>query len=117
MKYRAKKLASLIQREVTEIIMNELRDPTFKQFISITDVKVEGDLKKAIIYFRVFGGDEKQVEDALAKAKGYIKKLLSERLVIKFMPDIEFKLDDSVEKEKRLEELFKKIAEKSRQNK
>ncbi|NPA39551.1 MAG: 30S ribosome-binding factor RbfA [Thermodesulfobacteria bacterium] len=110
MRYRAEKLASLIQREITDIIMNELRDPVFKQFISITEVKLEADLRKAIVYFRVYGGDEKQVEKALSKAKGYIKKLLGERIVVKFMPDIEFRLDDRVEKEKRLEELFAKIA-------
>jgi len=116
MRYRAEKLASLIQQEVTDILMNHLRDPVFRQFISITDVRLEADLKKAVVYFRVFGGDPKEVEKALNKAKGYIKKLLGERLVIKFMPDLEFKVDDSIERERRLEELFEKISKKKGEN-
>jgi ribosome-binding factor A len=111
---RSEKLASLIKREVSEIILYELNDPVFKQFISITEVKLEGDLKKAIIYFRVFGAEKEEVEKALERAKGYIKKLLAERITIKFMPDIEFKPDDTEEKEKRLAELFEKIKEKTK---
>ena len=82
MSRRSEKVASLLKEVVSEIIIHNLKDPVFKQFISITDVKIGEDLKKATFYFRVYQGDEKQIETALNKAKGYIKKLIAEKIVI-----------------------------------
>ncbi|WP_038055585.1 30S ribosome-binding factor RbfA [Thermodesulfobacterium hydrogeniphilum] len=110
MAHRPEKIASLLKKVISEIIIYELNDPIFQQFISITDVKIGSDLKKAIVYFRVYGDQTEEVEKALNKAKGYIKKLIGEKIIIKFIPDIEFKPDDKEEKEKRLEELFAKIS-------
>ncbi len=110
MAYRPEKVASLLQKVISEIIMHELNDPVFQKFISITDVKMGSDLKKAIVYFRVYGNQTDEVEKALNKAKGYIKKLIGKKIIIKFIPDIEFRPDDKEEKEKRLEELFAQIS-------
>ncbi|PMP65738.1 MAG: 30S ribosome-binding factor RbfA [Thermodesulfobacterium geofontis] len=113
MSYRSKKVASLLQEVISEIIMHELNDPIFKQFITITEVKIGEDLKKAIIYFTVYEGNKEEVEKALNKAKGYIKKLLGEKITIKYLPDIEFRPDDRMEKEKRIDELLAKISKES----
>jgi ribosome-binding factor A len=113
MSYRSKKVASLLQEVISEIVMHELNDPVFNQFISITEVKIGEDLKKAIIYFTVYQGNTEEVEKALNKAKGYIKKLMGEKITLKYIPDIEFRRDDRAEKEKRLDELFAKISKKS----
>ncbi len=113
MSYRSKKVASLLQEVISEIIMHELNDPVLKKFISITEVNIGEDLKKAIIYFTVYQGDANEVEKALNKAKGYIKRILGEKITIKYMPDIEFRQDDRAEKEKRLEELFAQISKKN----
>lgn len=111
MSYRPEKVASLIQEVVSEIILKDLKDPIFSQIITITEVRIGNDLSKAIIYFRSFGEvDPKTVEKALNKAKGYIRKLLAERITIKFMPDLEFKIDDREEREKQLEDLFLQIS-------
>ncbi|MCS7149206.1 MAG: 30S ribosome-binding factor RbfA [Caldimicrobium sp.] len=106
---RSEKVASLLKVALSEIIMHELNNPIFKNFISITDIKIGGDLKRATIFFRVFSADPKEVEAALNQSKGYIKKLLSERIILKFMPDIEFKIDTSEEEEKRLLELLDRV--------
>lgn len=113
MSYRPKKVASLIKKVISEIIMHELNNPIFKQLITITEVEIKDDLKKAVIYFTVYKGDIEEVERALNKAKGYIKKLLGERIILKFMPDIEFRKDNRWEKEKKLNELFLKISSKT----
>uniref|UniRef100_A0A7V4JRH7 Ribosome-binding factor A n=1 Tax=Thermodesulfobacterium geofontis TaxID=1295609 RepID=A0A7V4JRH7_9BACT len=113
MSYRSKKVASLLQEVLSEIIMHELNDPALKQFITISEVKIGEDLKKATIYFTVYEGDTKEVEKALNRAKGYIKKLLGKKITLKYLPDIEFRQDDKIEKEKRLDELFAKISKES----
>lgn len=48
MSYRSKKVASLLQEVVSEIIMHELNDPIFRQLITITEVKIGEDLKKQL---------------------------------------------------------------------
>jgi ribosome-binding factor A len=106
---RPQKVASFIKEEVSQILMYELDDPVFKNFISITDVKVSGDLRRAQIFFRVFQGDPEEVKQALDKAKGYIRKLLAERMNIRFVPEISFEVDRSFEEEQRLAELFRRI--------
>lgn len=112
--HRSKKVASLLQEVISEIIMHDLNDPALKQLITITEVKIGEDLKKAVVYFTVYEGDTNKVEKALTKAKGYIKKLLGEKITLKYMPDIEFRQDDRAEKEKRLNELFEKISKKTK---
>ncbi len=108
--YRSKKVASLLKEVISEIILYELNDPVFKNFISLTEVKIGNDLKKATVYFRAFGKDNKEIEKALNKAKGYIKRLLAQKITLKFIPDIEFKIDLREEKEKELAELLAKIS-------
>ncbi len=106
---RSEKVASLLREAISEILLHELRNPVFKNIISITDVKIGGDLRKAVIYFRVFSADPKEVETALNQSKGFIKRLLSQKITLKFMPDIEFRIDRTEEEERRLLELFDKI--------
>lgn len=109
MSRRPEKVASLLKEVISEIILYELNDPVLKNIISITEVRIGSDLKKAIVYFRVFGADPSEVEKALKRSKGYIKKLLSQKITMKFLPDLEFERDTSEETERRLDELFKKI--------
>lgn len=106
---RTEKVASLLREAISEILLYDLRNPIFKNIISITDVKIGADLRKAVIYFRVYSADPKEVETALNQSKGYIKRLLSQKITLKFMPDIEFRVDTTEEQERRLIELFDKI--------
>lgn len=110
---RSEKVASLLREALSEIILYELNNPLFKNFLSITEIRIGGDLRKATVYFRVFSADPKEVENALNQSKGYIKKLLSEKITLKFMPDIEFKIDTSEEEERRLLELLERIKKKN----
>ncbi|MFN4196502.1 MAG: 30S ribosome-binding factor RbfA [Caldimicrobium sp.] len=109
MSRRSERVASLLKEVISEIILYELNDPIFKNFISLTHIDMGSNLKRATIYFRVFEKDPKEVERALNKSKGYIKKLLAQRMTLKFIPDIEFKIDNTEDEERRLIELFEKI--------
>ncbi|QER42048.1 30S ribosome-binding factor RbfA [Thermodesulfobacterium sp. TA1] len=111
MSYRPEKVGSLLQEVITEILMYDLSDPVFKQLITITEVKIGGDLRKAVVFFRVYGEiPAEEVKEAFNRAKGYIKKLIGEKITLKYMPDLEFKLDDREEKERQLDSLFAKIS-------
>jgi len=109
MSRRPEKVASLLREVLSEILLYELNDPALKNILAITEVKIGQDLRKAVVYFRVFQADPEEVLKALLRSKGYIKRLLSQKISLKFMPEIEFQLDRREEEEKRLDELFEKI--------
>jgi ribosome-binding factor A len=107
---RALRLSDLIREEVSKIILYEVKDPRLG-LITVTRVKLSDDLKKAKIYWTVWG-DEKSKEECsqgLESAKGFIKRELGKRVRIKFMPDIDFAFDEGFEYEQRISDLIKKI--------
>lgn len=93
------------------IIQRDLRDPGVG-FVTILDVKVSEDLKIAKVMCSIYGNDEekKKTLQALKRSRGYVKFLLGQRIKLRYMPDINFVLDDVYEKALRIEEILKKEA-------
>lgn len=111
---RQRRIGSLIQRELSDILERRLRDPGLG-FATVTEVKMSADLKHAKIYISVMGGEEERQETmaALERASGFIRHELASRLALRYMPQIEFIQDLTVERVARLEELLKQIHEKA----
>jgi ribosome-binding factor A len=92
------------------IVQRDLHDPRIG-FVTVTRVDVSPDLKNANIYFTTLAKD-KSFEDtviALQKASGYVRRLIGERIKIKFTPKINFVYDDIPQEEKRIDELLGKL--------
>lgn len=111
---KSKKTASLFQREISKIILEEIKDPHIKN-VTITDCDVTNDLSFAKVYFTVLDRDvTEEVKKALNKASNYIEVTLSKHIDIRKMPKISFHEDTSIEYgekiDKKLEELAKKEA-------
>jgi ribosome-binding factor A len=107
---RSEKVGDLIRKEISQILVGELKDPRIG-FVTITKVAVSDDLRVAKIYYSVFG-DEQQKEESyqgLESAKGYIKRELGRRVRLKYMPEINFLFDDSLEYGEHIEELLRGI--------
>lgn len=104
---RAERVAGALKREISQIIHNELRDPRIG-FVTINRVDLTNDLKYAKIYFGILGSksDEEKTVSGLTSAKGFIKKLIGERLKLRCVPDITFKLDRSVEESIHISEIL-----------
>jgi len=96
---RTDRISVEIQKAVSEIINNELKDPRIQGLISVTKVDISKDLRYAKIFLSIYGDDEakKNVLEALNHAEGFIKRELANRVRLKFMPKLNFKLDDSIE--------------------
>jgi len=107
---RALRLESLIKEEVSKIILHHLKDPRVG-FVTITRVKMSEDLKRAKIYWTVFGDEKTRQESSLGleKAKGFIRRELGKRVRVKFLPEIDFSFDDSFEYSQRIESLLDEI--------
>ncbi|MCM2358122.1 MAG: ribosome-binding factor A [Geobacteraceae bacterium] len=110
---RSEKVAEAIHEMVSELLVKGLKDPRIG-FVTITGVKVTDDLHLATVYFSVIGSDEekKATEAGLNSARGYIRKELGKSLRMRYIPDITFRYDESVEYGSRIESLLKEIVTK-----
>lgn len=107
---RSDRIAQAIRREVSLIIHDELRDPRLG-FVTVMQVKVTDDLREARISFSVLGNDEerKKTAQALDSASGFVRKLIGERIPLRFVPEISFKEDRSSEYAAKIEEVLNQI--------
>lgn len=110
MSLRAEKLSKLFQKGIGEIISTELNDPNVG-FVTVTNVKVSSDLGTVTAYVSVFGDDpaKNKTIAGLNRAKGFIRRKMAKRVIIKFMPEIEFELDTSTEQIGRTLKLMKTL--------
>ncbi len=107
---RVERVAQEIKRELSNILAQELRDPRLG-FVTITFVELSADLKNAKVHYSVLG-DKKQEDSsavALRKATGFIRKLIGERLNLRFNPEIMFKFDKSIAYSVKIEEVLREI--------
>ncbi|MGB9768744.1 MULTISPECIES: 30S ribosome-binding factor RbfA [Dictyoglomus] len=111
MRQRQERLSALIRQEVSEILLRRVKDPRISSFLVITGVKMSKDLRYAHIYVSVYGSEEekKQTMKGLESAKGFIRSELGKDLRIRFVPEIFFELDDSLEKGDRILRKLKEL--------
>ena len=98
---RVERVAALIRKETSELLMNGIRDERVHQgMVSITDVEVSGDLQHCKIFVSVFGEaqDKEQVLDGLQAASGYLRGELGRRLQMRRAPEVVFQLDRGLER-------------------
>ncbi len=91
---RVRKIADRIQQTVAIMLESKIKDPRLG-FVTVTDVRVTGDLQHASIFYTVYGDDKdrKNTEAALNSAKGLIRSNIGKALGIRLTPSIEFILD------------------------
>ena len=108
--HRQEKLGELIAAELSELMRMRLKDPRIG-FASITHVEVSGDLRHAKVYVSVMGSAEEQAATmkGLKHATGFLRHELASRLVLRFMPELVFKLDTSIAEGARVLELIQQV--------
>ena len=95
---RADRVADLLKEEISQMLCTEVKDPHIG-FITITDVEVPKDLQLAKVFYTILG-DERQLgesSDALQRVLPFIKRQLGKRLRLRFIPDILFRYDHSLD--------------------
>jgi ribosome-binding factor A len=111
MSYRIDKVEHLIKEEISLIFLHKLSNLNLG-FITITNVRVSPDLKTAKIYLSVFEREKRQIVlDKIEDKKGYIRSELAHRIRIKFIPELKFFIDDTLDYVEKIEGLIKKIHE------
>ena len=107
---RADRVAALIQRALSDILLREVKDPRL-QWVLITGVKMSKDLRHGRVYFVMTGGKRspEEVAGAFSQAQGVLKRFLGRELDLRYMPDFEFFYDTSYDYGSRIEELLNDI--------
>jgi ribosome-binding factor A len=102
----------LVHRELSLLLLHEVRDPRLAD-VTVTALEVTPDLLIARVYFTVLGDqDEQQAAlQALEHARGFLRTELAARVELRFVPDLEFRPDESLAYAQRIEELLDEIRE------
>jgi len=114
---RSDRVAAAIQKEVSSIIHDQIKDPRLG-FVTIMRVEVTPDLRCAKIFFSVLGNDEAyaKTQKALNSAVGYIRHLISQRVQLRYAPEIIFKEDRTTEYSVRIQQVLDEIKGKEESN-
>ena len=99
-----------IQHEVSLMISRDLKDPRVG-FVTVTGVRMTPDLRHARIFVSAMGTDRQKEEslETLNRATGWIRRELGQRIRMKFLPEIAFETDTSLEYGERIDKLLDEI--------
>jgi len=114
---RVSRVAALIKREVSQILMQEVKDDRVGSgMVSITDVNVAGDLQHVKIFVSIYGTEEarKETMEGLRAATGYIRSSLGQRVRLRRTPEVIFFEDRSLERGDKMLSLLNRISENSK---
>lgn len=114
MSLRRNRVGEQMKKELGEIIGRKIKDPRIG-FVTVTDVQVTGDLQQATVYISVLGDDEQKENTlkGLAKAKGFIRSEIGQRIRLRKTPEITFEFDESMDYGSRIDSLLYQIQEES----
>ncbi len=109
---RLNRVGEAIKEEISRLLLREVKDPRIG-FVTITRVKVSKDLRFVKVYFSVLGDQSVRAESltGLNSAKGFMRRELGHRLKLRYVPNIVFSFDPSMEHMSRLTELIYQIHE------
>jgi ribosome-binding factor A len=109
--FRDRRVSTEIQREVNEILQRRVRDPRV-QDVTITDVRITGDLSQATIYYSILSdlaSDAEKTQKGLQKATGLIRKELGSRMKLYKVPELFFERDESVQYGNKIDEMLRNL--------
>jgi ribosome-binding factor A len=108
---RIERINSLLKEVLSDVIRREVKNPHLPQLITVTHVDVTRDLRHAKVYVSVIGEDAVKSEaiDVLQSASGFIGVQASKQVALRYFPELNFILDDSVDQQMRIDRLVADI--------
>ena len=99
-----------MQREIARVLLEKIRDPRV-QGVTITGIRLTNDLKAAKVFYSVLGDDQAigKAQSGLDSARGFIKREIGVRVALKYVPDIAFLHDPSLESGSYMEKLLESL--------
>lgn len=109
---RTDRLNSLLKEVISEVIFREVKNPHVNELLTVTHVEITKDLHHAKVYVSVIGSEQQKKDTiaALQSAAGFIAVTSSKKVTLRYFPTLTFKLDESVDKQMRIEMLLNQIS-------
>jgi ribosome-binding factor A len=110
---RAVRVAARVKAELAEVIAHEARDPRVLGVV-VSRVEMPDDLRSARVYVRLLEGPgdaarQKEALAGLARAAGMLRREVTQRVGLKFAPELRFYYDEAHEKTMRIEQLLEEV--------
>ncbi|MFA5884373.1 MAG: 30S ribosome-binding factor RbfA [Acidimicrobiia bacterium] len=97
-----------VVRESLATELERMSDPRLSM-VTITGVDVARDLRNAKVYYAALGRHDDETEKALRKATPHLRGVLGREVRLKYLPDLDFRLDPAIEEGQRVEEILRSI--------
>lgn len=109
---RLSRINDEIMKELSQIIRTELKDPRIGAMTSVIRVETTQDLKYCKVLVSVLGNEteKEKVMEGLKNAGGFIRRLIAQRINLRYTPEFRFKLDESAEYAIHMDQLFSQIS-------
>lgn len=113
MNRRIERLNSLLKEVISDVIRKSVKNPHLPKLITITSIDITKDLRHAKVYVSVIGDETVKQEalKSLQSAAGFIAVQASKQVVMRYFPELRFIIDNSLDKQMRVEELIDQIEE------
>jgi ribosome-binding factor A len=106
---RPQKIGDLIQRELSDLLCRELRDPRVGM-VTITSVDVSPDMSHAKVFFTILDKENlRETTETLQRAAGFLRSRLAKRVTLYSMPELRFQYDESIARADRLSQLIDSV--------
>lgn len=101
---RSQRVAEQIQRELADLLQFEVKDPRVSM-VTVTEVEVTGDLAHAKVYYSAVENSP-DLQKGLEKSAGFLRSQLSQRMLLRSVPQLHFVYDASIERGMRLSRII-----------
>ena len=113
MSRRTERLNSIIRRDLSDLILNEVKDPRVAGVVSVTRVDTSADIQHARVYVSIYGTlrEKEDTVAALGDASRFIRRQLRGRLETRQVPELRFILDQTLDEGNEMLRLLDSIAD------
>jgi ribosome-binding factor A len=110
---RIERVNNIIRQEISEMLQRRVKDPRLGGFVAITKVVSTSDLRRTTVYVSCYSTQKEQekILDVLTAASGFFRNELAKCLKLRYVPELNFKWDNSIEKGAYLQELIDNVGE------
>jgi len=107
---RAIRLGDQLFREIAVVVLEKVKDPRVEG-ITVTGVRLSNDLRQAKVFYSLIGeaGQIEEAQSGLDRAKGYIKRQIGLRLPLRYVPELTFFYDGSLEYGSYMDDILDKL--------
>lgn len=119
MKIKMERVNSELARQITKIIAEDVKDPRLHNaIVGVTKLYTTPDLKYAKVYLSIYAANDEERQEAyytICRSKTFIRNMLKDSVQIRFLPELNFIIDDSVDYSIKIDEILNKIKKQDEQ--